>query len=209
MFLYFILSLLIAELAFRIVVCEENFFSLKGRLPIWYVLTVFIMEWIICYFTDNSARSSIFSFITLLSALIVWLVHRPQKIFEYIWAGVSVFIWCFVFVSIIENLRGSIIHDISFHESVEVYYYYLAIFLLYLKMIMIFVLPVSVGFAVLAKYIPKPPSLASRFMYICIISIALLMGVHSCCIIMKGVDSQGDNVEYCKRNKYYKILLVK
>jgi hypothetical protein len=142
----------------------------------------------------------------LLSVIIVWLVHHPRKIIEYIWAGLSVGIWYFVFI-LIRGYIEDTIDDTSYVASFNTYYYYYIVGGQLIFVIIPIILPVSIGFAIFAKYLPKFSYTVNCIVYISIISIALIIGNISFSTVKDSIDSKKNDEEFSKKNLFYKILL--
>ena len=181
----------------------KSFSFIENRLPLWYVFALFFIAWLVSYLTSFTI---LYSFLVLLSTIIVWLTHRPQELLEYIWAGIIVAIWFLLFVSIMEILRASAIDDDPFIYIFESHYFYF-IFCLLLIPLAAGILPVSIGLAILAKYLPKFSSSVNCIIYISIIVIALIIGNISFYTVKNNIDSKKNDEEFNKRNLFYKILL--
>ena len=189
----------------KILVQMKNFLT-KNRLPLWYVFVVFFVDWLIGYAISNTAHSILLSFLVLLSAIIVWLIHRPRKIIEYIWAGLSVGIWYFILILIKDYLEDTINYT-SYVTSLNTYYYSYVVGAQLIFVIIPIILPVSIGFAILAKYLPKFSSSVNCIVYISIIVIALVIGNISFYTVKNNIDSKKNDEEFNKRSLFYKILL--
>ena len=126
-------------------------FLTKNRLPLWYVFALFFIAWLVSYLISYTM---LFSFPVLLSAIIVWLTHRPQELLEYIWAGIIVAIWSLLLVSIMGIFIISAINDESFSSAFgsDLFYY---IFFVFLIPLAVGILPFSVGLAILAEYLSR------------------------------------------------------
>ena len=180
----------------------KNFSFIKNRLPLWYVFALFFIAWLVSCLTYYPIQ---YSFLVLLSTIIVWLTHRPQKFIEYIWAGVTVAIWFLILVSIMEILRASAIDDEPFISTFDSFYFYY-IFCVLLIPLAACILPVSVVLVIFAKYPPTFSSSVNRIIRISIVSMALIIGIASFFIIKEGIDSP-KNTKYNSKNLFYRILL--